>query len=95
MKANAKTENALKNGLETVRRTVAGLPESVEIFYLCPRCMEPADEPLPCPRCGGQRVTCRPGTANDPVRKPLTTATGELRSRAPVWWLQAVGALVN
>ena len=95
MQANAKAENVLKNGPETLRQTVAGLPEFVEIFYLCPRCMEPADEPLPCPRCGRARVTCRPGAASDPIRKPLMAATGELRSRAPVWWLQAVGALAN
>ncbi len=83
------------NGQETVRQTVAGLPELVEIFYLCPRCLEPADEPLPCPRCGGERVMCRPGAANDPVRKPLIAATGEFRGRAPVWWLRAIGALAN
>ena len=62
-------------------------------FYLCPRCFEPADEPVPCPRCGGERVACRPGTADDPARKPLMAATGELRSRAPLWWLRASGGL--
>jgi hypothetical protein len=67
----------------------------IEVFYLCPRCMEPADEPTPCPRCGGARVICRPGAPDDPSRKPLIAPTGEIRSHAPVWWLRATGALVN
>lgn len=61
------------------------------LFYLCPRCFEPADNPMPCPRCGGERVTCRPGATDSPARKPLTTPAGEIRNPAPVWWLRATG----
>lgn len=57
-------------------------------FYLCPRCLEAAEEPMPCPRCGGQRIQCRPGAADDPCRKPLLSSSGEVRSHAPLWWLQ-------
>jgi len=60
-------------------------------FYMCPKCFEAADDPTPCPRCGGKRAMCQPGAADNPIRKPLMSATGELKSRAPVWWLQAVG----
>jgi hypothetical protein len=65
------------------------------LFYLCPRCFEPAEDPTPCPRCGGERVACRPGAPDDPVRKPLMTATGEIKSRAPLWWLRAAASPDN
>lgn len=65
------------------------------LFYLCPRCFEAADDPTPCPRCGGPRVTCRPGAPDDAARRPLITAAGEIRNRAPIWWLRATGALAN
>jgi hypothetical protein len=67
--------------------------EVVKMFYMCPNCMEPAEEPTPCPKCGGNRVPCRPGESDDPCRKPFMAPTGEIRSRAPVWWLQAIGRL--
>ncbi len=62
--------------------------EVVEVFYMCPKHLEPAYEQSPCPKCGRQRVTCCPGEADDPCRKPLISAQGEIRSRAPLWWLQ-------
>lgn len=65
----------------------------VKIFYMCPKCMEPAEEPTPCPNCGGERIPCRPGDPDDPCRKPMMSSSGEIRSRAPVWWLRAIGAL--
>jgi hypothetical protein len=74
------------------KQQTEGGKKMIVTFYLCPRCFEPADEPLPCPKCGGRRVTCRPGAADDPIRKPPVAASGELRNRAPVWWLRATGA---
>jgi hypothetical protein len=65
------------------------------LFYSCPRCFEAAADPTPCPRCGGERITCRPGAADDPARKPLITAVGEIRNRAPLWWLRATGVPDN
>ena len=65
----------------------------VRIFYMCPKCMEPALEQTSCPTCGGERITCRPGEVDDPCRKPLMLPTGQVRSRAPIWWLVAIGAL--
>ena len=62
--------------------------EIVRVLYLCPRCLEPASKPTPCPRCGGERVDCCPGEADDPCRKPLLSPTGEVLSHAPLWWLQ-------
>ena len=64
-------------------------------FYMCLRCFEPADAPSPCPRCGRDRAACRPGTPDDPARRPPVTPVGEIRSRAPLWWLQASAAAAN
>ncbi len=61
--------------------------EVLEVIYVCAKHMEPSDEPGPCPTCGRERVICRPGAADDPCRKPLISPTGEVRSRAPLWWL--------
>lgn len=60
----------------------------VAVFYLCPQCLEAAAGPTPCPRCGGQRVVCRPGAAKDPCRKPLLSPSGQIMSHAPLWWLE-------
>ena len=68
--------------------------DSLPVFYMCLKCLEPAAEETTCPRCGGERVKCRPGEPDDPCRKPLMTPTGELKGRAPIWWLQwSVGQL--
>jgi len=56
--------------------------------YLCPRCLLPGETPAPCPRCGGARLTCRPGDPDDPCRRPFIDAAGQVRTRAPLWWLQ-------
>lgn len=65
-------------------------------LYLCGRCLLAGDEPGPCPRCGRQRLTCRPGDADDPCRRPLIDAAGVVRTRAPLWWLtQTVGPLMR
>jgi hypothetical protein len=68
----------------------------VEQVYLCARCMLPGDSPGPCPRCGQERLTCRPGDPDDPCRRPWIDAQGQVRTRAPLWWLkQTVGSLAE
>ncbi len=57
-------------------------------LYLCPRCLLPGETPEPCPRCGGERLTCRPGDLEDPCRRPLIDSAGQVRTRAPLWWLK-------
>lgn len=57
-------------------------------LYLCRRCLLPGDQPDPCPRCGGERLGCRPGDPDDPCRRPLTDSSGQVRTRAPLWWLR-------
>ena len=63
---------------------------------LCPNCLTPAGEPGPCAVCGHERLVCRPGDPDDPCRKPLMTASGEIKTQAPLWWLlQTVGSLAE
>jgi hypothetical protein len=64
--------------------------------FLCPRCLLAGDTPGPCQRCGGERLSCRPGGADDPCRRPLIDAQGRVRTRAPLWWLrQSVSPLTE
>ena len=67
--------------------------EAIKDFYMCPKCLEPALEATPCPNCGGERLHCRPGDPDDPCRKPYMAATEDHISRAPIWWLCAIGVL--
>lgn len=62
-------------------------PEEAE-FFLCPNCFSPGRSAGPCENCGTQVLHCRPGEADDPCRKPLMNALGEVKTRAPLWWLQ-------
>jgi hypothetical protein len=57
-------------------------------IYLCPNCFLAGKEAGDCPQCGHKRVGCRPGDPDDPCRRPLMDSDGNLRSRAPLWWLQ-------
>ena len=62
--------------------------ENDPMFYLCLNCLTPAEEAGVCQRCGGERVGCRPGSPEDPCRRPLMDAEGRIRTRAPLWWLR-------
>lgn len=62
--------------------------EMVQV-YLCPRCLSAEDAPGICPRCGEDRLGCRPGDPDDPCRRPIMDARGQVRTRAPLWWLRA------
>ncbi len=65
-------------------------------LYLCPRCLLPDDMPGPCPRCGQDRPVCCLGDPDDPCRRPLMDAAGQIRTRAPLWWLRLrVGPLLE
>jgi hypothetical protein len=69
---------------------------STNRVYLCPHCLTPAGEAGACHVCGHERLTCRPGSPDDPCRKPLMDAQGQLKSQAPRWWLvKTVGKLVT
>jgi len=56
--------------------------------YLCPRCLLAGDAPGPCPRCGQTRPACRAGEPDDVSRRPWIDSHGQVRTRAPLWWLK-------
>jgi hypothetical protein len=62
--------------------------ETVQV-YLCPRCLSADGAPGTCPRCAEERIGCRPGDPDDPCRRPIIDARGQVRTRAPLWWLRA------
>ena len=62
----------------------------IERLYLCPNCFNALEAPQmsePCPLCGHSLVECKPGAPDDPCRKPLMDADGDLLTRAPEWWV--------
>jgi hypothetical protein len=70
--------------------------QATDQVYLCARCLLAGDAPGPCPRCGQERLTCRPGSADDPCRRPWIDGQGRIRTRAPLWWLkQTIGGLAD
>ncbi len=64
------------------------MAEPVKI-HLCPRCLLPAEGPGACSNCGAEVVRCRPGDPDDPCRRPVMDRQGNVRTRAPLWWLRA------
>lgn len=65
-------------------------------IYLCTNCLSAAEAAGDCPMCGGKVLECKPGDADDPCRRPIIDAQGNVRSRAPLWWLRhRVGNLIR
>lgn len=62
--------------------------DQVSRFFMCPRCLVAQGESGKCPQCSEQLIMCDPGAHDDPCRRPLMNATGQMVSRAPLWWLR-------
>jgi len=62
---------------------------SEHIFYLCPVCFETSESGVEYHR--HQMIRCDAGQPGDERRKPLVDDSGQLKSRAPRWFLEAVG----
>lgn len=63
----------------------------IERLYLCPNCYNALEQTAvsqPCEVCGHTLIECRPGAADDPCRKPLMDADGDIVAHAPRWWLE-------
>ena len=58
------------------------------IIHVCERCLTPSDSPEACRYCGGSKVGCKVGAADDPIRRPLIDKDGHVVTRAPLWWLK-------
>jgi hypothetical protein len=56
--------------------------------FICRRCLLSDEANTPCPRCGRERIGVRPGEPADPGRRPWIDQQGNIRTRAPVWWLR-------
>lgn len=65
------------------------MPDSA-LFYICPTCFTASKEDCFCH--GHQMAECPRLDATDDRRKPPVDSRGHLRSRAPIWFLQAVQA---
>ena len=70
--------------------------EANAIICLCPNCFTPATQPGQCVECGHELLVCRPGDPDDPCRRPLLSAHGDVLTQAPRWWLKyTVGNLAE
>ncbi len=63
------------------------------LFYLCPTCFEASEIDSECHR--HRMIACDAGDWDDERRKPIIDDDGHLRSRAPRWFLEAVGRVQN
>jgi hypothetical protein len=63
--------------------------EHEEHFYICPVCFQVCDTKRECHE--HMMVECNPGQEGDVRRKPVQDRFGNLASRAPRWFLEAVG----
>ncbi len=58
------------------------------IVYLCPHCLHSEEAAGECSHCGTQVVVCEVGGPDDSSRRPLMDREGNVRTRAPRWWLR-------
>jgi hypothetical protein len=59
------------------------------IFYLCPKCFEVREVSREEHR--HRMLRCEPGDPGSERRKPPVDARGHLMTRAPRWYLEALG----
>jgi hypothetical protein len=59
-------------------------------FYLCPTCFEASE--CECMDHLHRMIRCDPGAPGDERRKPVMNGKGTVKSHAPRWFLEAVGA---
>lgn len=59
-----------------------------ESIHLCPKCLQAQPSPGTCPNDGTELLSCSPGDADDPCRRPLMDSLGKVKTRAPGWWLK-------
>lgn len=59
------------------------------LFYICPVCFNACKDPEECHE--HQMMCCDPGMPDDERRKPMMDASGRVQTRAPLWYLRAVG----
>jgi hypothetical protein len=74
-------------------------PEEPTVFYICPICFLVFETRQQCQEhrlvTGHQVYTCIPGDLGDERRKPVNNRYGQYVSRAPRWFLEALGWIVK
>lgn len=60
-----------------------------ETIYICPVCFTICESEQECH--AHRMLACEPGEPGDERRKPVRDAFGQYVSRAPRWYLEAVG----
>jgi hypothetical protein len=63
--------------------------EAKKVIYICPVCFQVCDSEKECH--AHRMVACDPGLPGDTRRKPVKDRFGKFVSRAPRWYLEAVG----
>ncbi len=67
--------------------------ETQSMFYICPVCFTVCESEQECH--AHRMVECNPGDFGDDRRKPVEDQYGQYVSRAPRWYLEAVGRLTE
>ena len=62
---------------------------TVHLFYICPVCFNACEDRASCHE--HEMMCCDPGVLDDERRKPVMDASGRVHTRAPLWYLEAVG----
>jgi len=65
--------------------------ETKQVFYICPVCFQACDTQKECH--AHQMVACHVSELSDQQRQPVKDQFGYYVSRAPRWYLEAVGRL--
>jgi hypothetical protein len=67
-------------------------PEPI-VFYICPTCFRVCETEQECHE--HQMVACKPGELGDKRRRPVNNRFGQYASRAPRWFLEALGLVIE
>jgi hypothetical protein len=62
--------------------------ELPDVVFLCPKCLIGQEAGGNCPYDGTELIECRPGSKEDPQRRPIMQTDGRVLTRAPKWWLK-------
>lgn len=62
------------------------MAEKHRIIYICQECFTMAGEARQC--CGLEMIRIDAGIPGDTRSKPLMDAQGNLKTRAPLWWVE-------
>lgn len=64
---------------------------ATRVIYVCETCLTVWETPCRC--CEGELLRIDAGEPGSRRSKPIMTEDGELRSRAPRWWVERHGPL--